>query len=301
MNRLKLARLLLFFAKLLPRRYPVRSRQRTSPFFILNAGRSGSTLLNRILNEHPQVGLPTEQYFLGPAVFKYHFYNYMIWRDLMQVIVGELWDARKHTWELDLKSTLQEIINFQGEDRSLAHALESLFRQMIEKPLWGDSTPLNTVYFKELHHVFPEAKYIFLLRDGRDVVASYKNGGKSSFGQLAEVKESTSRWLLHAKALQWFKQRTSVLEVSYEALINDPERQLERICQFLEIGPMPEHWKEYTEHVPQSEFFQPSHHDAVRKAPFKDSIGKWETDLSEEEALYCHQRMEAQLKKYGYL
>ncbi len=225
----------------------------------------------------------------------------MIWRDLMQVIVGELWDVRKHTWELDLESVLQSIINLKGADRTLRHAVELLFRQMTEKPVWGDSTPLNTVYFKELYPLFPKAKYIFLIRDGRDVVASYKRGGASSFGELAQIEESTSRWLLHARALRWYKRRAAVLEVKYEALMANPKQQLDRICAFLEVDPMPKNWEEYTRHIPQSEFFQPSHHDAVRQAPFTDSIGKWKAVLSDEEIRFCHERMGTQLKKYGYL
>lgn len=301
MNRLKLARLLLFFTQLLPRRYPVRYQTEKEPFFILNAGRSGSTLLNRILNEHPELGLPTEQYFLGPAIFKYHFYNYMLWKDLMQVIVGELWDARKHTWELNLKEIIPEIIDLEVGKRSLGQVVESLFRQVIDKPQWGDSTPLNTVYYKELYHLYPNAKYIFLIRDGRDVVASYKNGGKDAFGELAQVEASSQRWSLHATALQWYKQRTTVLEVKYEDLISDSDDALNRICQFLEVGPMIENWRNYTAHVPQSEFFEPSHHDAVRQVPFPDSIGNWKSILSEKEANYCHLKMKVHLKGYGYL
>ncbi|MDW3194781.1 MAG: sulfotransferase [Cytophagales bacterium] len=301
MNRLKLARLLLSFVKRLPRRYPVHSRTEQLPFFILNAGRSGSTLLNRILNEHPKLGLPTEQYFLGPAIFKYHFYNYMIWRDLMQVIVGELWDQRKHTWELDLQAVIREIIDLPKRNRSLVQMVDQLFRHVVDKPRWGDSTPLNVFYYKELYHLYPKAKYIFLIRDGRDVVASYKNGGEAAFGELAQVEESTARWLIHAKAMNWYKQRTQILEVSYEAFMKDPDQQLTLICQFLEIEEMPRDWRNYTEHVPSAEFFEPSHHDAVRSTPFMDSIGKWKSVLSESEAEYCQGIMSAQLKKYGYL
>ena len=258
-------------------------------------------MLNRILNEHPELGLPTEQYFLGPAVFKYHFYNYMLWRDLMQVVVGELWDPGKHTWDLNLTEIMPAIINKQGGDRSLENMVDLLFRSVTDKPVWGDSTPLNTVYYKELYHLYPKAKYIFLLRDGRDVVASYKSGGETAFGELAQVEQSTSRWLLHARALAWYKRRTSILEISYEAFTKDPEEQLDRICQFLEIGSMPDDWKAYIHHVPEVSFFEPSHHDAVRSIPFTDSIGKWETILSKEEADYCHRKMGVQLKKYGYL
>lgn len=301
MNRLKLARLLFFLAKRLPRRYPVHSETGKEPFFILNAGRSGSTLINRILNEHPELGLPTEQYFLGPAVFKYHFYNFMIWRDLMQVIVGELWDRRKHTWELDLQKVIREIIDFSNEDRSLEQVVDHLFREVVDKPRWGDSTPLNVYYYKELFHLYPKAKYIFLIRDGRDVVASYKGGGEAAFGELAQVGESTARWMIHAKALHWYKRRTQVLEVRYEDFMQDPDQQLALICQFLGIGEMPAYWRDYTEHVPNSEFFEPAHHDAIRSAPFTDSIGKWESTLSESEVKYCCRLMGSQLKKYRYL
>lgn len=225
----------------------------------------------------------------------------MIWRDLMQVIIGELWDKRKHTWEFDLQAMIRKIIDLKADYRSLETVIDLLFREVTDKPRWGDSTPLNTVYFKELYHLYPRAKFIFLIRDGRDVVASYKSVGADAFGELAQVDESTSRWLLNAEALNWYKKRTQVLEVKYETLMEDPEGQLGRICQFLEVDPMPATWADYTEHVPQSEFYQPAHHDAVRLAPFTDSIGRWKTILSEEEVKYCHGKMNHQLKKYGYL
>ncbi len=302
MNRLKLARLLLFFAKALPRRYSLRSEEvKRPPFFILNAGRSGSTLLNRILNEHPELGLPSEQYFLGPAVFKYHFYNYMIWRDLIQVIVGELWDERKHTWNLELRPILRNMIDLDARERSLQHVVDFLYRGIVDKTYWGDSTPLNTVYFKELYHLFPKAKYIFLFRDGRDVVTSYKSGGPNAFGELARVEESTSRWLLNARAMQWYSQRTSVLEIRYETLMNDTEVELNRICEFLGVGPMPDNWVDYKSRIPNAEFFKPSHHDSIHRAPFTSSIGKWESILTKEEVEYCEKVMGSQLKKYGYV
>lgn len=300
MNRLKLARLLLLFAKALPRRYPVRSGKTSTPFFILNAGRSGSTLLNRMLNEHPQLGLPTEQYFLGPAVFKFHFYNYIWWRDLTQIIAGELWDARKHTWELDLLTVLKGISNLTTRERSLERMVELLYRHVVDKPVWGDSTPLNTVYFKEIYHLYPKAKFIFLLRDGRDVAASYKQGGPEAFGELSLVNQSTERWLLHGKALRWYMRRTEVLRVKYEALIHEPATELNRICDFLEVESMPAKWLDYTQNVPQSDFFQPAHHDGVRRFPFLDSVGNWRSVLTEEEVDYCHRLMKSQLKSFDY-
>ena len=299
MNKLKLARFLLSLLRVLPKRYPLRSSVQP-PFFILSAGRSGSTLLNRMLNEHPQLGLPSEQYFMGPAIFKYHFYNFMLWRDLMQVIVGELWDTRKHTWDLEVGRTIQSIMAWTGQERSLDRVMDHLFREVVSKDIWGDSTPLNVVYYKELYQLFPQARYIFLMRDGRDVVASYKAGGEQAFGALASVKAASERWVLAMDALHGLKRRTSVLEIRYEELVSNPQLNLDRICSHLGV-PALKGWESYTQHVPETAFYQPSHHHAIREMPFDESIGKWRQVLTEEEQAYSEQVMRRHLERYGYL
>lgn len=300
MNKLRLARFLLGCWRWLPKRHAVKTSGLVAPFFIFNAGRSGSTLINRMLNEHPEIGLPSEQYFLGPAIFKYQFYNYLLWRDLIQVIVGELWDVKKHTWNLDIQKNIRSIITWTGKERSLQRIIEVLYREVVAENIWGDSTPLNVVYCPEIYRVFPQAKYIFLLRDGRDVVASYRAGGSEAFGDLADLESACRRWVLAMEHLEWLKNQTSVLEVTYEDLVRDPQVVMNRICQHLSVSEF-DNWRDYPKNIPDSSFYEPSHHDAIRQMPFRDSIGKWKEALNSEEQAYCHRLMGRHLKRQGYI
>lgn len=212
MRQMNLARILLLLMRVLPKRYQLNpSKPVIQPFFILGSGRNGSTLLNMMLNQHSKLFLPPEQYFLGNSIIKYQIYNFILWRDLVKVIYGEMLNiGDSHKWNFSVNQVMMKAFHLEGDERNLQNLLDLLYRTYALETKnigvrWGDSVPNNYPFTKEIFNCFPKGKYIFLIRDGRDVCAAYKKGGKEAFGELSEVENSSDYWLNSIKKYNWLK------------------------------------------------------------------------------------------------
>ncbi len=96
---------------------------------------------------------------------------------------------------------------------------------------WSDDTPRNALYLRELSRVFPDLRVIHMVRDGRDVARSY-----SRLGWVPSRRLALHLWFEHVniarrtgRALGPERYR----EVVFERLIEDPERELRGIVEFL--------------------------------------------------------------------
>ncbi|WP_421890629.1 sulfotransferase family protein [Marinoscillum sp.] len=304
MRRIKLARTLQRISDFLPRKYPVKSKTGLAeqPFFVLGSGRNGSTLLNRMLNQHSGLFLPSEQYFLGNSIIKYKLYNFLIWRDLMKVIAGELMPVTgSHTWDFGAEEIFVELNG--ANDKSLQNVLDAIFRtyglkNKVAFSQWGDTTPLNTYYIPELVSVFPKARFIFLLRDGRDVVASYKRGGEAYLGKLAEPQQAAIHWVHAVKEYQKLQKQTEVLLIRYEDLVTQPEVELMKVCDHLGVAYEP-NILSYHHRAPTAPMYQEPQHAKILKPVDASSIGSWKDDLSTHDLQGCT-IMNSLLSKFDY-
>lgn len=168
-----------------------KNKDHSDPFFIFGSGRNGSTLLNLILNQHTKLFLPPEQYFLGKSIIKFQLYNYLIWRDLVKIIYAELIEeTENHLWNFKPNGILHQAFYFKKKERTLQNLINEIYFEYARQSnlngvIWGDTTPHNSIFINEIYDCFPKAKYIFLIRDGRDVAAAFKKGGKDIFDELA--------------------------------------------------------------------------------------------------------------------
>ncbi len=304
MRRIKLARRLQRISDFLPRKYSVQAKKPLDnlPFFVFGSGRNGSTMLNRMLNQHTEIYLPSEQYFLGNSIIKFKLYNFLIWRDLVKIITGELLPVTgSHTWDFFAEEVFDLLNN--AEDKDLQSSIDLIFRTYGEKAKkfskWGDTTPLNTFYIPEIYSVFPQSKYIFLLRDGRDVVASYKKGG-SFLGELSNPKNGVIHWLKSIEKYDWLKKRTDVLLVKYEDLVVDSELKLRQVCTFLGVEFQEELLDFHRIDLQNSLYLEPQHRN-LRKPVFKSSIGNYQKDLSADELDAVSHQLKVQLARFEYL
>lgn len=304
MNKLLLIQSIYNAIKYLPKKYSIHGNLTHQPFFVFGSGRNGSTLLNRILNEHQELFLPSEQYFIGPSILRYHIYNYCNWERLIFHTTRELLRKGSHSWKLDSRQVSENLLRYEEKNRNLQSTIDAIYRANIYRSTsqllkWGDTTPVNTFYYKEIFGVFPEGKYIFLLRDGRDVAASYKAGGPA-FGHIDGVESSSRFWKKSIRAYKWLSKRTNILLVRYEDLVTTPEDVLDKIFNYLSISPLENSWSKYVEHIPQEDFYEASHHHNIRKLPFADSIGKWKMALTTDEKKYCEDTISKELAEFGY-
>lgn len=220
----------------------------------------------------------------------------------MKIIGGELVPQTKsHSWDMDAGAVLPAL--FEIQDKSLQAVIDSIYRiygSVISEgyTIWGDTTPLNTYYLPEIYSLFPDAKYIFLIRDGRDVVASYKKGGEAHMGNLANPVASMHYWQDSINQYDWLKKRTKVVTVKYEMLVQNPEEELARVCDHLGIN-FEAGMLQFFAQDQLPGFYDEPHHANLRRAVFTGSVGNWKTALTEPERLQMSV-LDEHLKRFGY-
>jgi Sulfotransferase family len=101
------------------------------------------------------------------------------------------------------------------------------------KTRWGDKTPAYLPHVDELAEVWPEARFVILVRDGRDVALSVKRlpfGANNAWAAARSWKQAVQ---LGQDAQRRYPDR--VLTVRYEDLVGDPGTHVERVCAFLSL------------------------------------------------------------------
>ncbi len=105
------------------------------------------------------------------------------------------------------------------------------------KSRWGDKTPRYVLRLDWLAQVFPQAQYVHLIRDGRDVADSIRRAGwrPQTRGGAAYWKQRVEAGREAGSALSPERYR----EVRYEALVRDPESTLRSLCAWLKLAYTP--------------------------------------------------------------
>lgn len=307
MNNLKLGRILLGLLSFIPKKYPMEGANKTlPPFFIVNSGRCGSTLLNRLLNQHQEIFMPSEQYFIHNLIIKFQLYNWLLWRDLGKILAGEIISSLEtHTWELEEKNLFSEIVLAKGEDRSLHKIIDNIIKTYANQlnssfKIWGDSTPLNQRYIREIYRAYPNAKYIYLVRDVRDVISSYKRKGNDvPFLPFTNHVQCAKSWVHTFEQSNWLKKRTPVLHVRYESLVSDTDHTINQIFSFLNVNA--ERINTRKVDVPKMSFYEASHHSNLKNPINTKSIGRWKNELNKEQINDIMPIIAKPMKKLNYL
>jgi len=201
------------------------------PFFVVGAQRSGTTMLRLMLNNHPRLAVPFESGFIPVFFRRLGEYGDLAQSGnaarLLQDICGHPKVAKGHLVP-DAGAVLSRPI---ATYRDLVDAIFTEYAVRKGKPRWGDKTPAYITELEILVQIFPSCRLIHMVRDGRDVALSL---GGVSWGSrhIPRVAEDW-RWktVVAHKIGSVLGER--FLEVRFEDVVQDTERQLRRICDFL--------------------------------------------------------------------
>src|SRR5690349_5987674 len=143
-----------------------------APVFLVGASRSGTTLLRLMLNEHPDVAIPSESHFLGPLLQEFEPGATLEGASLEHAIETVTGFAQ---WRDDFRQTETELRNAVGDGPvPLADFIDRIFRLEVGADVarWGDKTPPYLRWVDKLLACFPNAQAIAIVRDPRDVYTS---------------------------------------------------------------------------------------------------------------------------------
>jgi hypothetical protein len=215
---------------------PIVLRER--PIFMLGAERSGTTLVMAMLGCHPRIAVP-EVVWHYPRFRPYLFtYGDLSKEENLRTLAGEMvFGLKTPFWGMavNVRTIVDEIMS-DLEEQSFAGIycamLERFARVSGNKPRWGEKTPHNLFFVKEILEDFPNAQFICITRDGRDASADYL---ESSFGPT-NIFAAAESWALCQNAVKpWRKSlgASQWMDLKYEDLVTDPAGVLRRTCDFL--------------------------------------------------------------------
>lgn len=263
------------------------ARQPVLPVF-LGSGRSGTTLLRTIFDAHPQLAVAHEAQFMG-TVARQRKRLEEGGLDVEAFIATINGNSNYRRLELDGDDVTAALA--QARPKTAADAVRVVFgvyARSQDKPLYADKTPGYVTQISDMARMFPEARFVHLIRDGRDVALSYleRPWGPSSVGESALYWRSrVSRGHAAGEAIG----PDRYLEASYEDLVSQTESVVRRICTFLSLPYDPE-MLEY--HESAKTLVTKSHQPEAFKAlllPPTSGLRDWSTEMSERDvALFEH-------------
>lgn len=206
------------------------------PFFVIGASRSGTTMLRLMLNCHTKLSIPGETWFLSELMDKLPLAGALSDTQKTLAVDTILSHWRWKEWGVDDARLVQAV--GQLENPSLADLIDATYRLTLTSTVvgvrWGDKTPGYTTEVNRLHTLFPNAQFIHLTRDGRDVCLSLRKTGwhgESTWAIAQYWSEAVTAAHQDGTALP----TGSYLEIQYEDLVSNTEAVLRSICAFLDI------------------------------------------------------------------
>jgi hypothetical protein len=141
---------------------------------------------------------------------------------------------------------------------------------------------------------------MFLIRDGRDVAASFKAGGSEVFDDRANPLFAANLWNQSIESLEWLKSKTAnVLLVKYEELVCKPEITLQLVFNYLGEN-YPENIFDFQDNISQSDYYNQKHHQKLQQPIDSKSIGQWQNRLTKDEVDQITPVLAKNLAKFGY-
>lgn len=220
-----------------------------SPVFILGNPRSGTTLFRLVLTAHPKIGIPPESEFIVAAFKRFgsvRCFDASALEALKSDLNGDVVNLGEQ-WKVDINELFCDSDNFLGKD--YAGVCSQLYRQFQiirgfeQIEIWGDKNNAYGNYVDVLTYLFPSARFIHLVRDGRAVLNSYKkletNPGHKYAPILPKTAQSVAlRWVDTVSRIDRHLSRLAPenhLTVRYEDVLSNFVPEIGRVCKFLGI------------------------------------------------------------------
>ena len=208
--------------------------------FVVGCPRSGTTLLQRMLDAHPLLAVSNDPHFIPFAPGVTAGLDPPVTPQLVEWLLGYRTFARLGLDE----GTLREAAAGASTYCELVAALYDAFGKARGKPLAGEKTPRYVRYLPLLHALFPHARVVHLLRDGRDVALSTlewaradRGPGRFSLWRQNPLAVCALSWRWHVTTGMRDAAALGDLysEIRYEDVVAEPEPAMRRVGEALAL------------------------------------------------------------------
>ena len=276
--------------------------QRPPAPFVVGVPRSGTTLLRLMLDAHPQLAIPAETHFFPELI---EGWEELAHDDDAPAKVFGLVTSHSRWPELGISETqLRERLGEAGEldlPGSL-RAVGQAYALAAGKSRWGDKTPGYVTAMAQIQGVLPEARFVHVIRDGRDVAVSLVGVGWGPEDTAAAARLWSRRIRIARRQAARLAPDTYT-EVRYEGLVSDPREALERLCGFLELPfseEMLSYWERGSKVLESMAAERRRQHASVTGPPTPERIGRWRRDLADDERRKFESIAGETLEELGY-
>src|SRR5918996_5486464 len=292
----------------------LRSRKdaaREPAVFVVGMTRSGTTLLRMMLDAHTQLTIPPETHFV-PTLIKACREPGATPEDALAAMKSAReWGDFGFSDE-EMLARLRALPKLKPG--AAVRTFYAAYMEQQGKPRWGEKTPTYVQKMKLIQRALPEARFVHVIRDGRDVALS--------------VLDRTVRDLTAADvARRWKKKITKAredspklryyTEVRYEDLIGDTEPVLRRVCEFIKLDFDPEmlaYHERSSERLKEMARVLPGDgraqhlsverrmatHAMTTKPPSADRVARWRTQMSASDRAAFEEVAGTLLAELGY-
>jgi hypothetical protein len=208
----------------------------TPPLVVLGVSRSGTTLLRVMLDRSPGIAIPDESFFV-PLLARRHGRTV----DVASFLDDVARIPAIRDWGLSRVDVAPRIRPGMPTGEAIA-AIYEAYAEAAGKPRWGDKTPMYMRHLSLLQELFPKARYVHLIRDGRDAALSFLQMPEGTFTRTwahpTTPAEFACLWRKEVADAQALGRRVGTAryhEVRYEALVADPDASVRAICAFADV------------------------------------------------------------------
>jgi hypothetical protein len=279
------------------------------PFlFIVGRGRSGTTLLQTILDANPNVILPSESRII--IFLKKKYFPVKNWTPkLIDKFIADLYKEKEfsRSWNINKEKLRHTILSFPLNKLSFKILCKIIYLSYLSPfkkttiLLIGDKKPMYSLFLKDMIEVFPDAKFIHLIRDYRDnIVSNRKSFTHKNVAHLAYGWKSFNTAIDKEK----HKNEANFYTLKYEDLASFPEKYIVEICNFLNI---PFYREMLDFHKKVNDVYNDSKPEAIARLhsnmlnPVNTTqINKWKKELTINEIELADFIAGNYAKKYGY-
>lgn len=226
--------------------------------FIVGNSRSGTTMMLRIFNKHPQLMVLNELHFFE-QLWAPEDKGKSITEEQAILLASKLILTERNgymTQDQDYSKFNSEATEFIKNHLTNEITAEAVFNAFTKyevalnrKSIVCEKTPQNVFYLKEIFEIYPNAKVINMVRDPRAILLSQKNKwNRRKLGGTYMTRKETWRlrinyhpvtlsklWNAALNAANQFAKDTRVISVRFEDLLENPEQTIQTICQHIDV------------------------------------------------------------------
>lgn len=196
-------------------------------FFVVGAPRSGTTLLMRMLNAHPDVYSRPEPHLLTPLA-RLGYY-------------GRVTDAPYDVFQAQ-NASRELVADLPGGEADYLDALraysDTLYGRLLEptgKRYFVDKTPAYALELPFIAKLYPRARYVVLTRHPFAIFSSFAKSFFDDDWQAAHAHNPLLERYLPAMAAFVRARPVPFLHLRYEALVSDPEAHMQDLCAYADL------------------------------------------------------------------